>query len=143
MDPFTRFILKLARLFGLASVTLLTSVLVGWGGGPEPSAPPDFPTPTQEMICFADVLPVSLNVRSGPGIDYPSIGGLAAGDVVEVLEIARVSGDRWYRIKRGALSGWSAGFFRGNVYLSIPGDAICTGLPERTLQTAADSHAIP
>lgn len=39
-----------------------------------------------------------LNVRSGPGTEYPAIYQLRSGIVLKVDEIVEVDGDRWYKI---------------------------------------------
>jgi hypothetical protein len=41
---------------------------------------------------------VALNIRRGPGIDNPIIGLLQNGEVVDVIEMLKLSGDRWLRI---------------------------------------------
>ena len=39
----------------------------------------------------------SLNVRTGPSTDYKSLGKLAAGTKIEVVEVDSKTG--WYKIK--------------------------------------------
>ena len=63
-------------------------------------APPTTPSTTKEQLivqsigyCTAD----SLNVRTGPGLDYRGIGGLRYAEQVEVID---KEGD-WYKIRFG------------------------------------------
>ena len=50
-----------------------------------------------------------LLIRSGPGNEYGSIGGVDYDAVVDVLE---ESGDRWLKIRFDGLEGWVRG--KGN-----------------------------
>jgi uncharacterized protein YraI len=56
------------------------------------------------------------NVRTGPGMVYPIIGGLQAGTSVPVD--GRDSSGQWYVIKMGAMQGWVSG-----IVASYGGDA--------------------
>ncbi|HEY66427.1 MAG TPA: SH3 domain-containing protein, partial [Caldilineae bacterium] len=48
-----------------------------------------------------------LNVRAGPGTNYPRVGSLAAGDIVQPL--ARTADGAWLRVVYGdGLIGWVA-----------------------------------
>jgi len=57
----------------------------------------------------AYILPkIGLKLRKGPGVDTPSLGALAAGTVVQVLEGPRCSADDlvWWRIKHNGNDRW-------------------------------------
>lgn len=50
-----------------------------------------------------------LYVRSGPGRTHAAVGNLYTGDVVTIHEtVTNSSGERWYRISKGSLSGYAS-----------------------------------
>ncbi|MGB4588332.1 MAG: SH3 domain-containing protein [Clostridiaceae bacterium] len=53
------------------------------------------------------VLASSLNVRSGPSVDYSKITQATYGNVYEYIEIK----DNWYQIKLGSTTGWVSGAY--------------------------------
>ena len=61
---------------------------------PEPPAPPEPPEPTDSLKMVVSV--DALNVRTGPSTDYPKIGTMSAGTVVEVQDVA--GKDAWAKI---------------------------------------------
>ena len=69
---------------------------------PEPSA-----TPTYTSVMIGTVTGVStfLNVRSGPGTSYESIGKAYAGDEFTVL-LKFVDGGYWHKIEYGEVEGY-------------------------------------
>ena len=56
----------------------------------EPTEIPELPK--------AKVTAVALNIRRGPGTDNSIVGLLQHGEVVDVIEKSKVSGDIWLRI---------------------------------------------
>ena len=66
-------------------------------------APTDSPTPSEPVLSLSQ----SANVRSGPGINYPVIGGLQAGTSLPVL--GRDAAASWYVISYGSSQGWVSG----------------------------------
>lgn len=98
----------------------------------------DFPTPTQENMCFASVLVTSLNVRSGPDISYPVITTLKSDEIVRAYTLVRNADDVWLELDRG----YAAARYRNQIYLTYPDVPACH-LPVITYRTSPDSHAIP
>jgi len=62
--------------------------------------PPTAMPATQE----AEILSWALNIRSGPGVNYPVVDHLAKGDTVMVVSVDPQSG--WLQIQFGQLTGW-------------------------------------
>jgi uncharacterized protein YraI len=60
------------------------------------------------MIVTADVL----NIRTGPGTNYPDVGDLHKGDIVEVRDVAGTSA--WIQMKDG---NWAASQYSSKKYL--------------------------
>jgi hypothetical protein len=53
--------------------------------------------------------PSKLNVRSGPGIEFQTVGALEILEVFFVIDGPRCSGDyAWYLIQSATLRGWVA-----------------------------------
>jgi multidrug resistance efflux pump len=69
-----------------------------------PTRPQAVPSPTPAAA--AEILAWGLNVRSGPGIDYPVTATLAKGDVVPVLEVDPASGWLQIELPAGDQTGW-------------------------------------
>ena len=65
--------------------------------------PPPSPTPAQTAPTLI-VVSEFLNVRAGPGIEYPKIGELARSASVRAL--ARSADGRWWQIDYGNDTGW-------------------------------------
>jgi multidrug efflux pump subunit AcrA (membrane-fusion protein) len=57
----------------------------------------------------AEVIAWGLNVRSGPGINYPIIATLTKGDTVPVVEVEPNSGWLQVRLPTGEKTGWISG----------------------------------
>jgi HlyD family secretion protein len=57
----------------------------------------------------AEVIAWGLNVRSGPGINYPIIATLTKGDTVPVVEVESNSGWLQVRLPAGEKTGWISG----------------------------------
>jgi HlyD family secretion protein len=71
-------------------------------------APP--PTATEAPpSAQAEVITWGLNVRSGPGINYPVIATLTQGDTVPVVEVEPNSGWLQVRLLPGEKTGWISG----------------------------------
>ena len=62
----------------------------------------DYLQVTEERI-YGQVVDGPLNVRSGPGTEYASVGSLSAGTIVEIEEIIGGMGG-WYKIENGYVS---------------------------------------
>lgn len=91
-----------------------------------PAPPPDPNFPFEEIEHKSAVVTISsLNVRTGPGLDYTRLGSVKRGAVVTMVA---VSGD-WYKITSGSLSGYVMG-----KYLSPIGEV---GSSEVGMQAAA------
>lgn len=63
---------------------------------PAPSATPTLPLPTATPRPLDGTLTTQVNVRSGPGTSYDTLGLLNAGTAVQVY--ARDAGTQWYQI---------------------------------------------
>ncbi len=73
----------------------------------EPTATPTLPAPETPATTQAKIVASSLNIRQGPGIDYPVIGVALAG---ETFEIAGTSDSHWVQITTAAgQTGWISG----------------------------------
>ncbi len=62
----------------------------------------DYLQVTEEKI-YGQVVDGPLNVRSGPGTEYASVGNLSVGTIVEIEEIIGGMGG-WYKIENGYVS---------------------------------------
>ncbi|MFZ6028197.1 MAG: SH3 domain-containing protein [Chloroflexota bacterium] len=61
------------------------------------------PRPTQARTCEVNTL--ALNVRSGPGLDFPAVSWLYAGDAVTIQPIPHPAD--WLPVESGdGLAGW-------------------------------------
>jgi uncharacterized protein YraI len=67
----------------------------------EPAAPPAEPAPAPLLKKTTS----SLNFRTGPGTEYPSIAVIPRGTVLEVLEISGY----WNKVSYGGSTGWCSG----------------------------------
>lgn len=83
---------------------------------PQPGVPTINPN---DPTCRA-LVTVGLNVRSGPGTEFPVLTVLAAGSMTPI--IGRVPANDWWQIRAGAIVGWVSAQFT-NVYGN------CTGIP--------------
>jgi hypothetical protein len=63
---------------------------------PPPVDPPDPPSPVLSPPCFV-VLPRALHIRSGPGIRYPILRDLHAGDIIAATNVS-APGECWVQI---------------------------------------------
>ena len=59
---------------------------------------------TGEDILYGTVTGDELNIRSGPGTGYGSVGKLNSGDEVEILYTVEVNGVTWGNIEKGWIS---------------------------------------
>jgi len=78
---------------------------------PTPLQPADTPAPSQPTAPVSSrvegkVTSYGLNVRTGPGMAYPIVGGLSLGDSVEVVG-KNTAGD-WLQIAYNGREGWIA-----------------------------------
>lgn len=74
---------------------------------PEKPAEPEKPTSPEasEKVQVGTVFDAGyLNVRSGPGLSYPSVGGKTNGDRVEIREVRQADGMDWGHIDSGWIS---------------------------------------
>jgi HlyD family secretion protein len=71
----------------------------------QPSPTPT-PQPTATPAPKAEIITWGLNVRSGPGVNYPVVAHLAQGTVVPVLEIDAQSGWLHVQLPTGEQTGW-------------------------------------
>ncbi len=71
------------------------------------SSPSPTPTPIYESVMIGTVVNVStfLNVRSGPGTEYESLGKAYAGDTFTVT-LKFVDGGYWHKIEYGDLDAY-------------------------------------
>ena len=95
-------------------------------------------TPTGPVI---SVLAPNLNVRSGPGTNYPVIGSLKTDEVVSI--VGRNTDSSWWVIQSGALRGW---VINTTVYVQVSGDTSKIPLvaaPPSPIPTLATPTAIP
>ena len=81
------------------------------GSTPPPGVPPEVHTKTIEL---KTVKVATLNMRSGPGVNFAIVGSLPGGKEVEILETVNVGLDMWARVGQGQ---WSAVKYNGAVYL--------------------------
>jgi curli biogenesis system outer membrane secretion channel CsgG len=76
---------------------------------PAPAPPPPALSSSvaEGAPAYVTVNPATLNVRSGPGTNYPVVFGTKGGDRLQVLE----SSDKWIRIRtQDGKEGWTAGW---------------------------------
>jgi len=97
------------RSLGLADVVIQVAAppVGGVPPTPAPTAPPAAPTPTLPVApadVTAEVLTNELNIRQGPGTQYPSVGTLARGARVNV--IGRSVDGQWWAIPYHGGAGW-------------------------------------
>jgi hypothetical protein len=83
---------------------------------PVPDVPPINPN---DPTCRA-LVNIGLNLRTGPGTNYPRITVLNAGAVVPI--IGRLGNNQWWQVRSGVTIGWIAAEFT-TVY------GICAGVP--------------
>ncbi|RMF52172.1 MAG: hypothetical protein D6749_05755, partial [Chloroflexota bacterium] len=73
------------------------------------TAPPPNQVPTQDLTCRARVNVNGLNLRTGPGTNYPSIGNLALG--VELPVIGTNFERSWFQVSASGSVGWVSASF--------------------------------
>ena len=106
-------------------VRRLSDGLTGWSAAAylvkldTPPPPPPPPPPPQVGDRYR-VTATSLNVRTGPGTNFPAIGLLSRNDVVESLEFN--AGASWMRHRRltDGLTGWSSTQFLEKITTTPP-----------------------
>jgi hypothetical protein len=72
------------------------------------------PTPTPAPVDVSTVI-TNANLRSGPGLNFPVIGGLLAGRTVDI--VGQNAAGTWYLLSDGS---WIAAFLIANPPLNIP-----------------------
>lgn len=85
---------------------------------PIPAAAQSEPTPTATPAAQARVVSAGLNVRSGPGINYPVVATLAQGEVVLVINADPNSGWLQVELPYPQKTGWLSG---QPTYVSLDG----------------------
>ncbi len=75
--------------------------LTAWAGGQTPPTPPP---PAKEGLCFK-VVQDGLNVRTGPGTNFTSIGKLAIGQVVQVRDVG--GSGAWVEFEYQGMRAWA------------------------------------
>lgn len=82
---------------------------------PTPTPQPALPTPAPTLAAPAASVNAGANLRSGPGTDYPILGGLPAG---QAITITGVSADgAWYQLSDGS---WVFGQLVTNPPANLP-----------------------
>jgi uncharacterized protein YraI len=71
------------------------------------AAPTAAPTEATPVVPVAVVTAASVNVRGGPGTEYPRVGGVVAGDTCAV--IGRNQAATWWQLSCPGASGWVLG----------------------------------
>jgi uncharacterized protein YraI len=95
---------------------------------------PPTPAPAAQLRILADA-----NVRSGPGLDYPVVGGLLADTLADV--VGRDKASEWYVIRYGGGQGWVS-----STVAAYPGDAAALPViaaPSKTPTSTATSTPPP
>jgi len=97
------------RSLGLADVVIQVAAPPGGGVPPTPApiSSPVAATPTLPVApanVIAEVLPDTLNIRQGPGTQYPAVGTLARGARVNI--IGRSVDGQWWAIPYRGGAGW-------------------------------------
>jgi uncharacterized protein YraI len=106
---------------------------------PPPTAPPATATPELALVTAN----VNANVRSGPGTNYPVVGGLAEGETASVT--GRNADSSWWQISYTGRSAWiansvvtaNAQAFNAPVVSAPPPPATSTPLPPTAVPTSA------
>lgn len=107
-----------------------------------PTATPAPPTPTPEPSPVVQVATETLNVREGPGTEYPRIGQVRQGDNLQV--IARNPDGDWYLICCvGGRQGWVSVQHVRLVEGTAAAIPIATALPPTPVPRATDTPAPP
>ena len=95
---------------------------------PTPTTTPETPTPSPTPRSIEGTLTIKVNVRSGPGSSFASLGLLDAGANVQV--VARDAAGQWYRVLYPAATGgfgWvSAQYIQIAAGIQVPLDATPT-----------------
>lgn len=97
-------------------------------GAAQPALQPS-PAATPPPLALAEVLAYALNVREGPGEDYPVLGRARAGEMLPVAN--RHSSGSWLQVEFRGESGWISSLPQ---FVRLPEDA--TGLPLATPEGA-------
>ena len=118
-----------------------TPTLTPWPGATVPAAqqvvPPTLETPdlqvspTIEAQPQVEIISYALNVRQGPGVDYPKLGTAQAGDVFAVT--GRHAGGNWLQIEFRGESGWVSS--QPQYTRLLNGDAVAGNLPAQPAPT--------
>ncbi|MGC8838788.1 MAG: SH3 domain-containing protein [Anaerolineae bacterium] len=107
-----------------------------------PTATPVPATPTPEPSPVVQVAVETLNVRQGPGTEYPRIGQVRQGDRLQVL--ARSPAGEWYLICCvGGQQGWVAVAYVRLVEGTTAAIPIATAIPPTPVPRPTDTPAPP
>lgn len=107
-----------------------------------PTATPVPPTPTPEPNPVVQVAVETLNVREGPGTEYPRIGQVRQGDRLQV--IARSPGGDWYLICCvGGKQGWVLAQHVRLVEGTTAAIPVATAIPPTPVPRPTDTPAPP
>jgi GH25 family lysozyme M1 (1,4-beta-N-acetylmuramidase)/uncharacterized protein YgiM (DUF1202 family) len=112
--------LKVRKLDGSLTGWSFAAYLQNLGGGTEP--PPDDEDdgdntpPDDEDIAWYRVTASTLKIRTGPGLEFDSIGTFAFGELVEKLDAS--PNNEWLKVrsKDGSKTGWSFGEYLLSVH---------------------------
>jgi hypothetical protein len=107
-----------------------------------PTATPVPPTPTPEPSPVVQVVVETLNVRQGPGAEYPRIGQVRQGDRLQV--IARSPAGEWYLICCvGGKQGWVAVEYVRLVEGTTAAIPVATAIPPTPVPRPTNTPAPP
>jgi len=127
----------------------LTPALVVLIPTPTPSPVPSQPAP-QTVLLIPTNTPVAqpqaialngVNVRGGPGTNYPVVGGLAAGDRAEIIG-KNPESDWWQIVLPGGVEGWVYGPLV-DAQGGVAGIAVAADIPTPPPPTATPPDAPP
>src|SRR5581483_380925 len=100
------------------------------------------PTPTDEPTATPIALPQvqltrAVNLREGPGTNYPVIRAVAAKTTVDLLAVREENGERWYRVRVDDDEGWMS------ASVVTVDDAVASALPVDIQAIAPPPTATP
>ena len=77
----------------------------------------DYLQVTEEQL-YGQVMDGPLNIRSGPGTEYGTVGSLSTGAIVEIEELVGGYGG-WYKIEQGYVQGYVSSDYVAQVDASV------------------------
>lgn len=101
--------LLIANVQTTATAVASTVITEPVAATPEAPSPILLPTPTPVPPPVLPSVTVNANLRSGPGTDFPIIGGTIAGQTINI--VARSAAGDWFLLDNG---GWVASFLVAN-----------------------------